>query len=151
MEEKLYYMEDFKVGDKSSSKTITLSKDDIVAYASQYDPQDFHLDAEKAKDTLFGELVASGWHTASLSMRLILDATPKMKGGMIGRQVESMAWPRPVRPNDTLRLETEILDIRPSSGNPTRGVMRTRNTTYNQNNEPVLVMDTVILVPRRPL
>ncbi len=148
MTEKFYYMDDFKAGDKFTSGPITVSAEDIIAYAKQFDPQDFHIHPEKAADTALGGHAASGWHTASLTMRMILDATPPMKGGMVGRQVENMSWPRPVRPGDTLRLELEILNIRTSS-NPTRGVMRTKNTTYNQNNEPVLEMETIILVPRR--
>lgn len=143
-----YYMEDFQPGQKFRAGPVTLTAQDIIDYAKKYDPQDFHTDPEKAKDTVFGEHVASGWQTASITMSLILKATPPIKGGMVGRQVEKMSWPRPVRPGDSLSLELEIVDIRPSS-NPRRGVARVKNTTFNQRGEVVLEMDTIILVPRR--
>src|SRR4051812_46216554 len=91
------YLEDLSVGQKFAAGPVTVTEAEIIAFAKQYDPQDFHTDPVKAKDTLFGELVASGWHTAALTMRMILAASPKMKGGMIGRSVEKMSWPRPVR------------------------------------------------------
>ena len=144
------YMEDCIPGQKFNAGPITVASEEIIAYARQFDPQDFHTDAEKAKNTAFGELVASGWHTASLTMRLLVEAIPPMEGGMIGRRVESMDWPRPVRPGDTLRLETEILWKRPTS-NPKRGILRTKNTTTNQNGEIVMTMEAVIFIPRKPV
>jgi acyl dehydratase len=143
------YLEDLKVGQKFAAGPRIVTEEEIIAYARQFDPQDFHTSPILAKDTVFGGLVASGWHTASMTMRLILEATPKMKGGMIGRQVEKISWPRPVRPGDELSLEIEIIDIRPSATNPARGTARTRNTVSNQKGETVMEMDTVILVPRR--
>lgn len=143
-----HYLEDFKPGQKFKAGPIRVSAEDIIAYAKQFDPQDFHTSPEKAKDTVFGEHVASGWHTASLTMKLILMAIPPMKGGMIGRMVEKMSWSQPVRPGDELSLELEILGLRNSS-NPARGVARVRNTTFNQKGEAVLEMETIILIPRR--
>ena len=148
MSQKLHYMEDFYAGQKFSSGSVKVTAEDIVAYARQFDPQDFHLDDAKAKETVFGGLVASGWHTASLTMRLMLQASPPIKGGMIGRHIEKINWPRPVKPGDTLSLESEILEIRPSS-TPGRGVARVKHTTFNQNREPVLEMVTVILLPSK--
>ena len=147
--ENFSYMEDFKVGQKFTAGPEHVTAEEIIAFAKQFDPQDFHTDAEKAKDTTFGELVASGWHTGALTMRLILKATPKMKGGMIGRQVEKMSWARPVKPGDDLTLELEILELRASGKNPLMGVMRVRNTTFNQHKKAVLEMETIIFVPRR--
>ena len=145
-----HYMEDLSVGQKFSSGPIDVTAEDIMDYAKKYDPQDFHTDPALAKNTIFGHLIASGWHTASLTMRLIIEASPRMKGGMIGRSVERMNWLKPVEPGDKLYFECEILDLRASNSNPERGVMRVKNTTFNQKHEPVLEMDTVVFVPRRP-
>ncbi|HCS22134.1 MAG TPA: MaoC family dehydratase [Alphaproteobacteria bacterium] len=144
------FMEDMHEGQIFESGPVTVTAEDIIAFASKYDPQDFHLDAEKAKDTAFGELVASGWHTASLTMSLIVAAMPKMKGGMIGRTIESLTWLRPVRPGDSLSYRGEVIGIRASGGDAKRGILRTKNTTFNQNGEPVMEMTCVIFVPRRP-
>lgn len=144
------YMEDLAVGQRFSAGPLDVTAEDITAYAKKYDPQDFHTDPARAKNTVFGELIASGWHTASLTMRLIIEASPPMKGGMIGRSVERMNWPKPVKPGDKLYFEGEILDLRASNSNPDRGIMRVKNTTFNQNREPVLEMETVVFVPRRP-
>lgn len=142
-------LEDLAVGQTFTAGPRTVTEAEIIAFAQQFDPQDFHTDPVKAQDTPFGKLVASGWHTAAMTMRMILDATPKMKGGMIGRAVEKMGWPRPVYPGDTLSLVIEILELRSSERAPDRGTMRTKNTVTNQNGEKVLEMETVIFVPRR--
>ena len=144
------FMEDMHEGQIFESGPVTVTAEDIIAFASKYDPQDFHLDAEKAKDTAFGELVASGWHTAAITMSLIVAAMPKMKGGMIGRTIENMTWLRPVRPGDSLSYRGEVIGIRASGGDAKRGILRTKNTTFNQNGEAVMEMTCVIFVPRRP-
>jgi acyl dehydratase len=143
------YMEDCKAGDKVTGGPVTVSAEDIIAFARQFDPQDFHTDVEKAQTTVFGGLAASGWHTAALTMRMIVDATPKMNGGMIGRTILNINWPRPVRPGDSLTYEGEILDVRPSEKNPKRGTLRIKNTTRNQNGETVMEMESIVLIPRR--
>lgn len=143
------YMEDLSPGQTFEAGPISVSAEEIIAFAGKYDPQVFHLDAEKAAATPFGELVASGWHTAAMTMRMIVDSMPKMKGGMIGRTVEHMTWLRPVRPGDQLTYRGEVMDMRPSSGNPSRGVLRTKNTTFNQHGEAVMEMVCVIFIPRR--
>src|SRR3954469_1326634 len=94
------YLEDLTLGQKFKAGPVRITQEEIIAFGKQYDPQDFHTDPGKAKDTVFHELVASGWHTACLSMRMIVDAMPKLKGGMVGRAVEKLNWPRPVRPGD---------------------------------------------------
>lgn len=143
------YMEDFIEGQIFESGPVAVTAEDIIAFAEKFDPQVFHLDAKAAKDSAFGELVASGWHTAALTMSMIVAAMPAMKGGMIGRKVEDMTWLRPVRPGDTLTYRGEVLGLRASTGNPSRGIMRTKNTTFNQHGETVLEMTCIIFVPCR--
>ncbi len=147
--EKWLYMEDFYVGQKLVSGPVDVTAEEIIAFAKNFDPQDFHTDPEKAKNTVFGEHVASGWHTAALTMRLITMASPNVKGGMIGRSIEKMNWPRPVRPGDKLYLEAEILELRPSGKDPKRGIARIRNVTYNQSHESVMEMESIVFLPRR--
>ena len=144
------YMEDLKVGQKFTAGPLKVTAEDIIAFAKQFDPQPFHLDAEAAKQTPFGELVASGWHTASMTMRMIVDSSPNMEGGMIGRSVERLNWLRAVKPGDTLSFEAEIIEMRGSGSDPSRGIMRIHNTTSNQNGEAVLTMESIVFVPRRP-
>jgi acyl dehydratase len=143
------YLEDLKPGQTFKAGPVTMTQDEIIEFARKYDPQAFHTDPIKAKDSIFGELIASGWHTAALTMRMITEATPKMKGGMVGRSVEKMGWPRVVRPGDTLALTIEVLETWPTKSNPSRGMMRTRNVVRNQKDEIVMEMETVIFVPRR--
>lgn len=147
--QKYFYMEDFSVGQKFTADPVTVTAEEIIDYAKKFDPQDFHTDPKKAKHTAFGQHVASGWHTASLTMRLIVEATPPMEGGMIGRTIERMDWPRPVLPGDQLSYEGEILEIRPSASNPKRAVLRVQNRTFNQKGEVVLELISVVFVPRR--
>ncbi len=142
-------LEDLAVGQKFSAGPVQVTEQAIIAFGKEFDPQDFHIDPIRAKNTVFGELVASGWHTASLTMRMIVDGMPKMKGGMVGRAVEKIGWPRPVRPGDFLSLEVEIIDLRTSEKSPERGLMRTKNIVTNQKGETVLEMEAVVFVPRR--
>ncbi len=141
--------EDLAVGQKFAAGPQRVTQEDIIAFGKQYDPQDFHTDPVKAKDTVFGELVASGWHTACLAMRMIVTATPEMEGGMVGRAVENINWPRSVRPDDLLSLTIEITELRASAKYPARGLMRTKNTVTNQNGETVMEMEAVVFVPRK--
>lgn len=143
------YLEDLSIGQTFTAGPYKVTQEEIIAFARQYDPQDFHTDPVKAKDTFFGELVASGWHTAALTMRMMAEATPKMEGGMVGRSIEKMSWPRAVKPGDEISLTIEVLDFRPSGSNPKRGIVRTRNTVRNQKGEPVLEMEVVMFIPRR--
>jgi acyl dehydratase len=147
--ESYVYLEDLAVGQKLTAGPVQVTEESIIAFAKQYDPQDFHTDPIKAKDTVFGELVASGWQTACLSMRMITEAMPKMKGGMVGRAIEKLGWPHPVHPGDVLSLEVEIIDLRTSEKSPERGLMRTKNIVTNQKGEAVLEMEAVVFVPRR--
>lgn len=142
------FMDDCQVGQTFNGGPLHVSADDIIAFATQFDPQTFHLDAVAAKDTSFGELVASGWHTAAMTMRMMVGSMPPMQGGMIGRRIETIDWPRPVRPGDTLTTRSEILHLRTTS-NPARGLMRLKTDTLNQHGEEVMKMEALIFVPRR--
>jgi acyl dehydratase len=145
------YLEDLAVGQKFGSGKAVVEAGRIKSFAGEFDPQPFHLDAAAARATLFGDLAASGWHTAALTMRLIVDGDFKPAGGIIGAGVEELRWPRPVRAGDTLRVESEIIEVRPSKSRPEIGLVKVRNTTLNQNDEPVLVQVANLLVPRRPV
>lgn len=150
MTDSFIYWEDLEVGQTYAAGPLTVTTEMIVDFARLYDPQDFHLDAEKAKDTPFGELVSSGWMTASLCMRMTLDALPKMKGGMIGRRVERMEFPRPVRPGDTLTLSAEITGKRAMPGKLDRSTFTTHQVVRNQKGEVVFEQNTLVFAPRRP-
>ncbi len=145
----MLYLEDLKPGDRFVGGTVTVTEQDIYAFAGQFDPQPFHLDPEAAKGTLFAGLAASGWHTAALTMRMLVDSPQKLAGGYIGMGVDGMQWPRPVRPGDTLRAESEVLEVRPSAKRPDQGVARVRVVTVNQNGEEVLRWVGNLLVKRR--
>src|SRR5262249_26383515 len=108
------YLDDFTVGQRFVSVRLSVDADQIKAFAAQFDPQPFHLDDDAARNSIFGGLAASGWHTAALTMRLLVDSEFRPAGGIIGAGFEEMRWPKPVRPGDELRVESEVLDIRPS-------------------------------------
>jgi acyl dehydratase len=140
-------LEDLVIGQRFESRTQLVDGEAIKAFAREFDPQPFHLDGEAAKETLFGGLAASGWHTAALSMRLIVESVP-LAGGVIGSGGE-LAWPRPTKAGDRLRVVTEVLAITPSKSKPDRGMITMRSTTLNQNDEPVQVFTPKVLVQRR--
>ncbi|MGK9232643.1 MaoC family dehydratase [Inquilinus limosus] len=144
------YLEDLEVGQRFGSGTVAVTPEAIKAFAAEFDPQPFHLDEEAAKATFFGGLAASGWHTAALTMKLLVGSPYQPADGLIGGGTDEMRWPRPVRPGDVLRVESEILEIRPSRSRPDRGLVKTRITTLNQAGEPVQVMIANMVVPRRP-
>lgn len=144
------FLEDFTPGQTFESDRVTMDADAIKAYARQFDPQPFHLDEGAAERTFFRGLAASGWHTVSMTMRLLVDGGLPVAGGIIGAGVDEIRWPRPTRPGDTLRLLTEVLEVRPSKSRPDQGLMKVRTTTFNQNDEPVQVMVSNLVVPRRP-
>lgn len=146
----LLYLEDFAPGQIYRSGAITVDAAAIKRYAAEYDPQPFHLDEAAADASFFQGLAASGWHTASLTMRLLVDGELKPAGGIVGAGLDEFRWPRPVRPGDSLRTESEVLEVRPSKSRPQQGLVKMRVTTLNQNGEPVLVMVPNLVVPRRP-
>jgi acyl dehydratase len=142
------YFEDLKIGDRFQSDTHRVTQDGIAAFAREFDPQGFHLDLASAKKTIFEGLIASGWHTAAVSMRLFVQ-TMNVPGGMIGLGVDELRWPNPVRPGDVLTVETEILGLRVSRSKPGYGIVRLRNITKNQRDEIVQTMLASALVPKR--
>jgi acyl dehydratase len=146
------YLEDLQPGDvhRSSGDSTSVDADDIKAFARQFDPQPFHLDEAAASKTFFGGLAASGWHTAAMTMKLLVEGGLPLAGGIIGASVEEVRWPRPVRPGDKLRVESEVLEVRPSRSRPEQGLAKIRTTTLNQNGEPVQVMTSNLVVQRRP-
>lgn len=144
------YLEDFAVAQTYGSGRLRIDKERIKAFAAEFDPQPFHLDEEAARETLFRGLAASGWHTAALSMRLLVESELKPAGGIVGAGFDELRWPRPVRPGDELRVESEILEVRPSKSRLDQGLIKVRTTTLNQNGEAVQVSIGNLLVLRRP-
>ena len=145
------YLEDFAVGQVFKTGRKRVDKDEIFVFAKEYDPQPFHLDEAAAQQSPFAGLAASGWHTAAMTMRLLVDGEFKPAGGILGVGFDELSWPRAVRPDDELYVLSEVLEVRPSKSRPDRGMIRVRNTTYNQNDEPVQIFTGNLLVPRRPV
>lgn len=144
------YFEDLFLGQRFRSPAIEVAEEDVLRFACENDPQSFHVNAEAAAESLFGGLVASGWQTASLSMRLLLEASwPRLAGGAIGADAQ-ISWMKPVRPGDRLRAVAEITAISPSRSRNDMGVVNFRLTTYNQREEPVMVLESTALVRRDP-
>ena len=143
------YLEDFTVGRRFVSTAHTLDAQQIKAFARQFDPQPFHTDEEAAKSSFFHGLAASGWHTAAVTMSLLVKSGMPIAGGLIGAGGE-LTWPRPTRPGDTLTVESEVLAVTPSRSRPERGMITVRSITKNQNGEAVQDMTTRMLVWRRP-
>ncbi|WP_239002889.1 MaoC family dehydratase [Rhodovastum atsumiense] len=143
------YLDDLQVGQRFASATHPLDEAQIRQFAAQFDPQPFHLDAQAAQRTLFGGLAASGWHTAAITMRLLVGGGAPIAGGVVGAGGE-ISWPRPTRPGDVLRVESEVLDITPSRSRPDRGMVTLRSETRNQHGDVVQILTARLVVPRRP-
>ena len=144
----LYYLDDLHVGQRFKSGTHTLDAGQIKAFAAQYDPQPFHMNETAAETSLFKGLAASGWHTAAITMRLIVDGGLPLAGGIIGSGGE-VTWPAPTRPGDVLQVENEILEITPSRSRPDRGRVLVLVRTFNQRGETVQTLKANLVVPRR--
>jgi acyl dehydratase len=145
------YFEDFAVGQVfKPNGRVRVEKEDIIAFARKFDPQPFHLDEEAARHSIFGRLVASGWHTAALTMSLIARADYRAAGGTVGLGFDSLRWPVPVVPGDELHIVSEVLEVRPSRSRPDRGLVKIRTQTFNQNGEVVQEVIGNAMVPRRP-
>jgi acyl dehydratase len=142
------YLEDFTVGHTFRSGRLRIDTEQIKTFAAAFDPQPFHLDETAAKATFFGGLVASGWHTAAVTMRLQVEQGLPIAGGIIGIGGE-LSWPKPTRPGDTLQVLSEVKAVIPSRSRPDRGVVRMRSETRNQRDEVVQILDAKLLVPRR--
>jgi acyl dehydratase len=144
------FLEDFAVGQVYKTGRVRVEKDEIFAFARQFDPQPFHVDEDAARGSPFQGLAASGWHTAAMTMRLLVDGEFRPAGGILGVGFDELSWPRAVRPGDELHAESEVLEVRPCKSRPDRGMIRVRTTTFNQNDEAVQVFTGNLLVPRRP-
>ena len=142
------YLEDLSVGQRFTTGTLTVTEDEIKEFAGRYDPQPFHLDDAAARQTLFGGLAASGWHTAAMTMRLLVEGGAPLAWGIIGGGGE-IAWPKPTRPGDVLRVEGEVMEIIPSKSKPDRGMVLMKSETKNQNGDTVQVTTMKLVVPRR--
>ena len=138
MSKRLFYLDDLSPGMRFTAGPVTLTEQEIIAFASEYDPQPFHTDPEAAQASFFKGLVASGWQTAALTMRMLVDGAMPFAGGSIGLGVE-VSWPRPVRPGDSLSVDLEVIAITPSR-KPGRAIATLKTTTTNQNGEIVQVM-----------
>ena len=147
----LYYLDDLVAGQHFvGSNRLRIDEDRIKAFAAEFDPQPFHLDAAAASASLFRGLAASGWHTAAVTMRLLVDSEFKPAGGIVGAGFDELRWPRPVRPGDELHVESEVLEVRPSKSRPEQGLVKVRTTTLNQDGEAVQISVGNLVVPRRP-
>ena len=144
----LLYLDDLHAGQRFMSATHEMTEAEIKAFARQFDPQPFHLDADVARTTLFGGLVASGWHTAAITMRLLVEGGVPLAGGLIGAGGE-VSWPQATRPGDILHVESEVIEVKPSRSRPDRGMVTVRSETRNQRGEAVQVMTARLVVPRR--
>jgi acyl dehydratase len=143
------YLDDLHVGQRFSSGAHAVDEAQIKAFAGQFDPQPFHLDDAMARDTLFAGLAASGWHTAAITMRLLVEGGAPIAGGIIGAGGE-LSWPKPTRPGDILQVKSEILEVTPSRSRPDRGMVTMRSETCNQRGEIVQTLTARLVVPRRP-
>lgn len=140
--------EDFAVGQRFSAGSVVVTAESIIAFARQFDPQPFHVDPEAAKASFFGSHVASGWQTACLTMRLMVESGLQVEGGLIGANGE-IRWPRPVYPGDRLSVEIEVVDLHSSRSRPDRAFVTVRAETRNEASDLVQVMTARLTVPRR--
>jgi acyl dehydratase len=145
---KEHSFDDFKVGDHFKSDPLKVTEREVIEFAHKFDPQMFHLSRKRAERTIFKGLIASGWHTAAITMRLLVQ-TVNFAEGAIGLGVDEVRWPNVVRPGDALSVATEIVDLRPSRSRPSYGIVRLRNVTKNQRGEVVQTMLASAMVPRR--
>lgn len=145
------YYEDFKVGDRFVSGGMTMTEAGIIDFARQWDPQPFHIDVEFAKKWTYDGLIASGLHTMSVTLRLWLDLGIFRACSLGSPGIGEVQFPRPVRPGDTLRVVSDIVELRLSASKPDRGITRLRQVTINQRGEQVMEQETTIFLKRRPV
>jgi len=142
------YLEDVAVGQRFVTRSYVVSEADVLRFAREFDPQPFHVDADAAKQSVFGGLVASGWHTVAITMRLMVDDSPHFAWGIVGVGAE-VQWPAPTRPGDALTVHGEIVEITPSRSRPDRGIVTVRSETRKQGEVVVQVLTAKLMVPRR--
>jgi acyl dehydratase len=145
----VHYLDDLSVGQRFASGTKLVTEEEVLRFAREFDPQPFHTDPVAAKATFFQGLAASGWHTMAMTMRLMVDQGLPVAGGIIGAGGE-ISWPMPTRPGDTLTVDSEVVDIKPSRSRPDRGMVTVRSETKNQRGEVVQVLVAKLVVPKRP-
>lgn len=143
------YLHDFTIGDTFESGSYTLTEEESLAFARSYDPQPFHLYAGEAARSIFHDLVVSGWQTAAITMRLIVDSGVLRETGIIGTGIDDLRWLAPVKPGDTLRVRGEVLDLLQWPGNPNRGTLRVKLLTLNQDGVAVLSQVANLMLPVR--
>lgn len=147
----ILYLEDLAAGQRYAGSTrIRVEENRLKSFATEFDPQPFHLDETAASSSIFRGLAASGWHTAAITMRLLVDSEFKPAGGIVGAGFDELRWPLPVRPGDELRVESEVLEVRLSKSRPEQGIAKVRTTTLNQDGKTVQVSVGNLVVPRRP-
>jgi len=144
------YYEDIEVGDPRRLGSVTVTREEIIRFGQRYDPQPFHVDPAAAAESPFGDVIASGWHTAAMCMRVLVDAFLAETAALGALGVDELRWPTPVRPGDTLTVESEVLEKRPSESDPDRGVVRSALSAENQDGETVIRWEAVVLVARAP-
>lgn len=148
----MLYFEDMQVGLKRSFGRYEVTLDEVLEFARKYDPQPFHLSDEAAAETHFGRLAASGWHTCAMTMSMNVEAMKENPSAGLGAAgVDELRWLKPVYPGDTLRCETEVVEVRPSNSRPDIGSIRSQTTTFNQHDEPVMRFTAIVLMRRRPV
>ncbi len=145
------YFEDFKVGDRFVSGGMTMTEAGIIEFARQWDPQSFHVDVEFSKKWAFEGLIASGLHTMCVTLRLWLDLGVLRACSLGSPGLGETQFPRPVRPGDTIKVVTDIVELRASASKPDRGICRLRQVTINQRGEPVMEQETTVFLKRRPV
>lgn len=144
------YLEDLEPGQTFHTERLHVDEESIKRFATEFDPQSFHLDEQAAQGSMFGGLAASGWHTGAITMRLLVDSDFNPAGGVIGASLDELRWPKPVRPGDALRAEVEVLEVRPSQSRPEKGFVKVRVTTLNQDNEAVQIyVGNLVVLSRR--
>ena len=144
-----HYLEDFAVGQTFGSGRLRIEGKRALAFAAEFDPQPFHLDEAAARRSIFGGLTASGWYTAAVTMRLLVESELEPAGGIVGAGLDECRWPRPVHPGDELRIECEVIEVRPSKSRPQQGLIELRTATLNQDDEVVLLHVVNLVVLRR--
>jgi acyl dehydratase len=142
------YFDDLKVGERFRSEPLEVKEKELIEFAHKFDPQMFHLNAKAAERTIFKGLIASGWHTAAMTMRLFVQ-TLNFAEGVIGLGIDELRWPNTVRAGDVLRVETEIIHLRPSRSKPNLGIIKLRNITTNERGEIVQTMIGAAMVPKK--
>ncbi len=148
MKQEPLFLDDLHVGDTFVTGTHELTADDIKRFATAFDPQPFHLDDAAAAHTIFAGLAASGWHTAAVTMKLLVTGGPNLAGGIVGAGGE-IEWKTPTRPGDVLHVESEVVELIPSKSRPDRGLVVLRSRTINQRGDVVQTLIAKLMVPRR--